>query len=812
MLKNYFNIALRNLTKHKFYSLLNILGLSVGLTCFLLIALFVQEELSYDTFHKDADLIYRVDFAATLNGSDHISSNAGAPTGPTIKQDYPEVTDAVRLNSSGNWFIRKKDDLQTFKEDQVIMADSNVFEFFTFPLVYGNPKTALNRPNMIAIDLTTSTKIFGDENPVGQVLVLDNQTDYEVGAVYEDLPSNSHFRPTVMLSMLSFDWVQNGHWLSTNFNTYIKLRPGASADELEAKFPDMVAKYCGPLIQQFLGMSLEEFSESGNAVGYSLMALTDIHLHSNKEDELAANGDVKYIYIFSAIAFFILLLACINFMNLSTARSANRAKEVGVRKVMGAYRKHLINQFLTEAILISLLSFTLAYAIAFSVLPLFNTLANKELVFGQLFQWQMVLTMLGIMLLVGLLAGSYPAFYLSAFKPAQVLKGKVRQGLKSGAIRSTLVVFQFSISIMMIIGTAIVFDQLSYIQNKKIGYNKDQIIIVEDTWLLRDQGEAFKNESARHAGVVTNTMSSFSPTGNWDNSDLYFKNPDLASDQSQVINKAFIDEDFIQTLGISLADGRNFSENYQADSLAVLINETAARQFGYENAVNDKIHTYWDEVDGEPVAAAFRIIGVVEDFHFQSMKNSITPLILHFSKQSRGRTMFKIEATSMEPALAHIRDTWDEFLPGQPFTYSFMDQEFQEMYESEQQIGDIFTVFAFLSIFIACLGLYGLASFTAEQRTKEIGIRKVLGASVASIVGLLSKEFIKLVITSFVVAAPVAYYFMGEWLTDFEYRTTLRPVTFIISGIIALAISWITMGSQSFLAARANPAQSLKDE
>lgn len=810
MLKNYLNVALRNLLKHKFYSLLNVIGLSIGLACFMLISLFVKDELSYDRHFEGAERIYRVDFAATLNGSDHISAAVGAPTALALKTDYPEVEDAVRFRNSGNWFVKRKGQTETFKEEHVAMADSNFFKFFTLDLIYGDEETALNRPNTLVLDLTTSKKIFGDINPVGEVLVLDNRTDYEVAGVYADIPDNTHFHHNMMLSMSTFDWANNQNWLSTNFNTYVKLTEGTTKAELESKFPGMVQTYCAPLIEQFLNMNMEEFRNSGNAVGFSLFPMTDIHLASNKDSDLEANGDIKYVFIFSAVGLFILILACINFMNLATARSANRAKEVGVRKAMGARKKQLINQFISEALLISVLAFLIAYLISFLAIPSFNTLAAKELVFSNLLDTTFVLFMLGVMILVGLLAGSYPAFYMSMFKPVEVLKGTIKQGIKSGPIRSVLVVFQFAISIIMIIGTAIVFDQLSFIQNKKLGYEKDQILMVNDAWILRDQVDAYKEEASRNANVINSTIASFTPMGNTNNSDLYFKNASAASDESLVISIAVVDHDFINTMGIEVSDGRYFSEEFASDSMAVLINETAARNFGYETPIGSSIYKYGGSNEN-PVVEGYKIIGVVSDFHFKSLRSNIEPLVMHLGRNS-GFALFKIQMENADATINHLETTWDNFAPGQPFEYQFMNQQFNAMYEAENKVGDIFTVFAVLTIFIACLGLFGLAAFTAEQKTKEIGIRKTLGASIPSIVNLLSKNFLKLIFISLVIAIPIASYAMNYWLEEFAYRTSLKPSTYIISGVIAIAIAWITISFQSWKAARVNPAKSLKDE
>lgn len=811
MLKNFINVAFRNLLKHKFYSILNILGLSIGLSCFMMISLFVLDELSFDKFHENSSNIYRMDFQAKLNGSDFISCKVGAPAAQAILNDYPIVEDAIRVSATGNWFIKEKGFQKTFKEEHVMMADSNFFSFFTFPMIHGNPKTALVRPHTLVMDQTTARKMFGDENPLGKTLVLDNTTDYEVTGVYQDLPKNSHFRQNIILSIASFPRrAKNPNWVNTSFNTYLKFQDGINSEELASNFPELIAKHIGPLIQKFFGQSLAEFEEAGNHVGFSLFSLERIHLHSDKDGELGTNSDIGYVYIFSAVAIFILLLACINFMNLATARSAGRAKEVGVRKVMGALKNQLINQFISEALVISFISFLMAYLLTMVFLPSFNELASKELAFTQLFDLTYVSYMVAIMFIVGLFAGSYPAFYLSRFQPAEVLKGKVRLGMKSGVLRSLLVVFQFSISIILMIGTAVVFDQLSFIQNKKLGFNKDQVLMVEDAWILDKKIETFKNEVKRNVNVQQATVTSFSPVGGDVDGDLFFKTPSAEADMSMVVEKAQVDHDFIETLDIKMADGRFFSKEFRSDSNAVVMNMAAAKIFGYKKPVGDKLYTYGGSQE-EPIVVDLKIIGVVEDFHYRSLRDNITPLLFFLGNRS-GYAMFKVNANNIQRTIADIENTWSEIAPGQPFTYSFMDQKFDSMYEAEQKIGQIFSVFAALGILIACLGLFGLASFTAEQKTKEIGIRKAMGASVTGIVVLLSKNFVKLVIVSFVVAVPAAYYTMGYWLEDFAYRTELKLLTFVAVGMLAFVIAWLTMGFQSWKAARMNPVQSLREE
>ncbi|MEO9964532.1 MAG: ABC transporter permease [Reichenbachiella sp.] len=811
MLKNYINVAVRNLLKHKFYSILNILGLSIGLTCFMMISLFVLDELSFDRFHSGSENIYRIDFQAKLNGSDHISCRVGAPAAQAILNDYPIVEDAIRMSATGNWFIKEKGFEKTFKEENVMMADSNFFSFFTVPMIHGNPKTALVRPNTLVMDQSTAEKMFGAANPIGKTLVLDNTADYEITGVYEDLPKNSHFRQNIILSVASFPRRANSsNWVNTSFNTYLKFQKGISSEQLVANFPALIEKYIGPLIQKFFGQSLAEFSDAGNHVGFSLFPLEDIHLYSDQDGELGANSDVSYVYIFSAVALFILLLACINFMNLATARSASRAKEVGVRKVMGALKNQLVYQFIAEALVISFISIVLAYLLTMLFMGSFNELASKELAVLQLFEASYIFYMLMIMLVVGLFAGSYPAFYLSRFQPAEVLKGKVRMGMKSGVLRSLLVVFQFSISIILMIGTAVVFDQLSFIQNKKLGFNKDQILMVEDAWILDNKVETFKNEVKRNINVEGATVTGFTPVGGNTGGDLFFKTPTGEADMSMVLDIATVDHDFAETLDIKMAEGRFFSREFLSDSTGVVLNAAAAKIFGYEHPVGDKLYTYGGSQE-EPIVVDLRIIGVVEDFHYKSLRDNITPLVFMLGN-STGTAMFKVNTQNIQSTVASIENTWSEIAPGQPFSYSFMDQKFDSMYEAEQKIGQIFSVFAGLGILIACLGLFGLASFTAEQKTKEIGIRKAMGASISGIVLMLSKNFLKLVGISFILAVPAAYYAMGYWLEDFAYRTDIKPLTFVVVGVVALAIAWLTMGFQSWKAARMNPTQSLREE
>lgn len=809
MFKNYFNVTIRNLIKHKFYSFINILGLTAGVSCFLMILLYVADEVSYDQHHTEAEQIYRLDFLGTINGNTFNTSLASVPAAEAMVNDYPEVVEAVRLRQRSEYLVQKLGSEQTFKEKRVVFADSNFFSFFGLPVVQGDPASMLKGPDKVAISESTAKRYYGNSDPVGETLIFGDDYKYEVSGVFEDIPRNTHFHFDFMLSMASLEESKAKMWMSFNFVTYLKLQEGSSPDVLASKFPALVEKYIGPEVEQFMGMDLETFYSSGNAAGFTLFPLQDIHLYSDKLGELEANGDINYVYLFSAIAFFIMMIACINFMNLSTARSANRAKEVGIRKVLGAYRHLLVKQFLVEALVLSFVSFLLAYAVCFAVLPSFNDLAGKQLIYSDLLAPQFLGLMIALMIAVGLLAGSYPALYLSKFMPSETLKGKITLGMKSGMIRSGLVIFQFSLSIIMIVGTAVVFDQLEFIQNKKLGYDKDQVLMINDAWLMGDKLESFKSEVIASSNVKAGTITSFLPVATNSNNTIFFEGMN-SKNETHIISNWRIDHDYLSTLGMNIIEGRDFSRDMQSDSTAIILNEAAVKEFGFEDPIGKTISTFGGKQE-ELVVEPYKIIGVVEDFHYESLRATIYPMVLYLGR-SRGYISFKLDGSDVNGSVEYIRSKWDEFAPGKPFQYSFMDQRFSSLYDAEQQIGQIFGVFAALAVLIACLGLFGLAAFTAEQRNKEIGIRKVLGASVVGIMSLLSREFLKLVFIAFAIAAPVAYFGMDRWLSDFAYRTDLSVTTFVTSGILAVVVAWLTMSYQTMRAARSNPVKSLRSE
>lgn len=812
MLTNYLRIAFRSLMRSKFFSFINILGLAIGICSFLLIIFFVQNELSYDKHLPHADRMYRMDMTGRFGGNEFNIAVVSAAQGPQMKEDFPEVEDYVRFRTRGYFLVKYGENV--YKEESVSYVDANVFDFFGINLISGDPATALKEPKTLVITQTIAKKLFGEEEALGKVVKISNDQDYKITGVMEELPQNTHFHFDILASLETLDEAKNAIWLSQNFQTYFRLVEGASAEALEAKFPDMVAKYIGPELERFMGASMDDFKEAGNNIGYYMTPVADIHLNSQIDAQLGPPGDIKYVYIFSAVAAFILIIACVNFMNLATARSANRAKEVGVRKVMGAYRHNLIGQFLLESMIITTLSVVIAIGLLALALPFFNELTGKEFGLAILATPTMAISLLCIIVFVGLLAGSYPAFFLSAFQPASVLKGKLNIGMKSGSLRSVLVVFQFAISIFLVVGTLIVFDQLNYIQTKKLGYDREQLIVLQNTSVLDKSIESFKNEVVANNYFKSGSISSFLPIRSNSSNSAMFPGRNPKSNSTTSLAMFWVDHDYVPTLGMELVAGRNFSKDFGADSTGIIINEATARQFGIaEDPIGQELGTFDgpDSSPENPTIAVFKVIGVVKDFHFESLKTDIRPAVI-FLGESTGRITFRLNTTDYPEAISFLHNKWDEFAPGQPFEYAFYDEEFNAEYKAEEKVGDIFGIFAGLAIFIACLGLFGLAAFTAEQRTKEVGIRKVLGATTGSIILLLSKEFMKLVLVSFVITVPLAWFAMDAWLQDFAYRTTIGVGVFAVAGGLSFVIAWVTMSVHSYKAAVANPSNSLRTE
>ncbi len=810
MFRNYLKVAWRNLLKNKVFSSINIIGLAIGLSCFLLIILYVTDELSFDRYNVNAERIYRINSDIRFGGADLHMPVTSDMMGQLLKKDYPEVEDYTRIYSfDGSKLIKKGNEF--INEEKVANVDSTFFRVFTLPAIEGDTKKALDEPNTVVITESAAKKYFGTVNALGKTIETkdnDKLIPYKITAVIKDIPENSHFHFDFLFSMKNVDY-KWGQLTSHNFYTYLLLKKGTDYKAFEKNFSQYIINYVLPAAKQYMNInSMEEFEKAGNKIAYSLIPLTKIHLYSDRSFELSPAGNIQYVYIFSAVALFILLIACINFMNLTTARSANRAREVGIRKVLGTEKKDLISQFLIESTLMVILSLFIALVIVYAVLPLFNDVADKQMVLSDLVTPYILPFLIALPFIVGLIAGSYPAFFLSSFKPIEVLKGKLKLGSKSGGLRSVLVVFQFATSIILIIGTIVVYKQLNYIQTKNLGYNKDEVLIINNTYSLHNNVDAFKNEILQLPGVVSGTMSGFLPVSDsYRNDNSYSKDAVATAQNGFDMQNWRIDYDYIPTLGMQIIKGRNFSKEYGSDSTAIIINETTAKVLGYDDPIGKKIY----EMRGDGAQNVYTVIGVVKNFNYETLHRQVGPLAFMLGKNA-GLMSFKINTTNIKGLVAKVESKWKSLAPELPFSYRFLDDSFNQMYRAEERVGKIALTFSVLAIFIACLGLFGLATFIAEQRTKEIGIRKVLGASVQSIVQMLSKDFVKLVIISFVFAAPIAWYFMNKWLQDFAFRIDISWWIFIAAGFAALFIALITVSFQAIKAAISNPVKSLRSE
>ncbi|MEQ8575964.1 MAG: FtsX-like permease family protein, partial [Fulvivirga sp.] len=738
-----------------------------------------------------------------------------APLANALVNEIPEIETAVRFRFNGTWLVTTPQINESFKESQVIYTDSTFFDLFSFPLIEGNSKNVLNRPNTVAISRSIAEKYFKDVSPIGKSLLLDGEYNYEVTGVFEDMPANSHLQFNILMSLASTPEAQNEQWLSNNFFTYFKTKEGVNKEALQKKIQLFYENKAEPELIQYVGSTIEEFKANGNSVNMVLQPMEDIYLTSDFIFDIGTMGNEDSVLLFLVIAVFIIGLACINFMNLSTARSANRSKEVGIRKALGSVRSHLIRQFLLESIIISIISIIIGCLAAAVMLPLFNHLADKSLTFPgtPLFY----LALLGFALFIGVIAGTYPAFFLSSFRPINTLKGKLSSGAGGSAIRSGLVIFQFLISIILIIGTLAIQKQLDFIQNKKLGFNKNQLVMVNDPYMLGDKRDSFKEEIEKLSSVASCSYSGFIPVNGYNRNDNTYWEKGVSPSQDNTISLQMwqVDEDYVQTFEMELIEGRNFDNTIASDSVGLIFNEEAMRRFGYENIDDKWIQTYaFDQTTRSVINDEFenyKIIGVVKNFHFESMKENIGPVAMRMGR-STGLLSVRLNTEDYQSALQLIESKWNEFANGLPFNYTFLDDQFDNMYKSETKLGELFAIFSGLAIFIGCLGLFALAAFMAEQRIKEIGIRKVLGASVKEIVLMLSKQFTKLVLFAFVIAAPISWWAINTWLDSYVYRITLGFEIFLIAGFSAFLVAWITVGYQSIKAAVSNPVDSLKSE
>lgn len=813
MLKNFFTVAFRNLWKHKFYSLINISGLAVGLSCCLLIILFVQDDLAYDRHHTKAERTFRIYVDLKFGEMDGKMSHLPAPLAPTLMTDFPEVEVAARLRQRGSYLVRKMEDVDNAQEDNFVFADADFFRIFDFEIIEGKPTEGLKEPNTMVISKKIADKYFPEEEAVGKILMLDNRQEMRIVSVIDPTVHKSEFQFDFYMSMEGLEEARNPIWLSHNFLTYFVLQEGADAKELEAKFPAMLEQYAGPQVKQFLSMDLDEWEADGNRLGYFMQPVRDMHLYSADIDGFGGSGDADTVVLFTIIALVILSIAAINFMNLSTARSAERAREVGVRKVLGSYRNQLIWQFMIESVLLSVFSMVLAVGISALLLPTFNDLSGKTLELP----WGSLVFLPGLLLgagAIGVLAGIYPALFLSSFKPVDVLKGRFTAKRGGKNLRSVLVVLQFSASIALIIFTIVVQQQMGFVKKKQLGYEKEQILVLEEANTLGEKSQSFKNEMLQRPEIVSVTMSDFLPTWSSRNNNAFWRKGKKQEDQL-VMQNWQVDHDYIKTLNMEVVHGRDFDINMSTDSQAVILNEAAIQQFGFVgDPVGQYVTTYTDidNETGEMTTGDFQIIGVIKNFHFESLKSNISALGMFISNSKDYYFIFKTKTDQLDKMLTVMESKWKEFNPGQPFKYSFLDERFDNMYNSVEKEGKVFGVFAFLAILVACLGLFALAAFMAETRTKEIGIRKVLGATVSNIMVLLSKDFIILVGISIVIASVLAGWFADRWLEEFAYRTSINVWTFLIPAVMAIVIALGTVSYHAAKAALGNPAKALKDE
>ncbi len=806
MLSNLIKYSLRSFKRQRSYIIINILGLSIGIACSLLIAVFVLNEASYDKYNEKKDRIYRLVLNGKIGGQEIVGAFTPSVMGPTMLEEFPEVEDYLRMTGSGPTIVEYQ--AQVFTEDHLIQADSSFFDFFTIPVITGDPRMMLNAPHKVVLTQSTAKKIFGEESPIDKALKIGSDTvSYIVTGVISDIPENTHFDANIITSFLTNPRSKAPDWMSNSFSTYLLLNPNASASAVELKITDLLVKYVGPELQKYMGISIEEFQEQGNRYEYFLQSLTDIHLDPSVQQEFKAASDPKYLTIFGSVAILIVLIAAVNFMNLSTAQASRRAKEVGIKKVGGSTRGMLVAQFLSESFILSFISLLIALVLVKVSLPYFSNLLGTGLELNLLSYWYTVPAMLLFTVVVALLAGSYPAMFLSSFNPYEVLKGSISGSMKNGRLRRVLVVFQFAVSILLIVGTVVMYRQINFMLNKDVGFNKDQLIVIERAHALGPRWKAFKDAARQIPGVVNIASSTAVPGRNNNNNGYMIEG---RSDESFLMVTNWVDPDFLETYGMTLASGRFFSEEFTSDSEACLVNESAVKDFGLVQPDQTRIIRPGDE--GRQLHMP--VIGVVKNFNHESLRNPIQPYVFCFKgeNQSWGYMTVKLAAQNYSETIGKIESLWKEFTANNPLQYYFLDDDFENMYRQEKQNAQMAVIFSVLALFIAALGLFGLTSYTVEQRTKEIGVRKAMGSSVTGIYIVISREVVALVSVSAILAWPLIWYFAGKWLESFHYRIKLGFPVLLAGLAVALVIALLTISYRIVRAARVNPAQSLKYE
>ncbi len=804
MIKNFFLTAIRNLYKQKAYFFINVFGLAIGLASFIFISIYVLHELSYDKFHSNHENIYRVFIKGEMSGQSLDGSTTASPMAAALLNDYPEVENVVRIGRFGTWIVSHEN--KTFIEDHFLFADSSFFNIFDFKLIEGDPNKALTHPRSVVLTESSAKKYFGDENPMGKLLKVEQDTVfYKVTGIAEDAPENSHIQFDMIGSLITLRVSRDRGWVNHNMQTYIALKEGTSPDKFRGKMQKMIEVYVGPQIKEILGLTMEQFKELGNYFGYFLNPITDIHLRSNLPDELETGGNIVYVQLFSIIALLILLIAIINFVNLSTAKSTTRAKEVGIRKTIGAKRKALIYQFIGESVLLSIVAIIIAILLISLFSTNFNQLVGQEL--PGLFSTPLNLVYLFCLaVIVGIIAGIYPAFVLSAFQPIKVLKGRISTGAKSGWLRSSLVVFQFTISISIIIGTIVIYKQLNYIQSKDLGFNKEELLILKRPDALRKKIESFKKELLSNTYILGVSNSRTMP-----GKEYAFNGKQKMDDPENnifLLMQNRVSLEYPKLMGFELTQGRFFSKEYGTDSLACIVNEETVKLLQYDDPLNSYI------VDFSGNGTVRRpIIGVLKNFHLETLHKKIQPSIMTvMSYNVEGYMQIRLNTSNLKNTLAFIEDKWNEYIPQVPFQYFFFDEEYKQNYQYEIKTGQIFGTFAILAIFIACLGLLGLITYTAAVRTKEIGIRKAHGATLFNIIKLLSGEIVKLILISTFISWTIAYFWIEQWLNNFAFHVSIGPGVYIVSTIIALIIGWIAISFQTIKVGLSNPVDALRYE
>ena len=786
MFKNYMTVAIRNITRHKGYSLINVFGLAIGMAVCILILLWVQDELSFDRYHKNSAELYRVVEYQYYSGSDPFPvAVTPGPLAATLKSDYPEIVNSCRVQRTPRLLMEYGE--KRFYESGTILADQEILEMFDFNFLKGNPNAALTDLLKIVLTRSMAEKYFGDEDPIGKTITLEESADFTVSGVIEDAPHNSHIQYSciVPFEFIRKFGVDPDIWGNNSFQTYVQLNPEADVKLLGTKIEDEIKRH-----------------NEGSVTKLALQSLADIHLNSDFVADYEGHGNIIYVNIFSIIALFVLLVACINFMNLATARSVNRSRETGIRKVLGAYRNQLVRQHFTESFALVIFSLLVALLLVLILIPTFNNLTGKILSLGTL-NTRIVLGIIGIAIITGLISGSYPALYLSSFQPVKVLRGTLLSGKRAAGFRRLLVVIQFALSVGLIISTLTVSRQLSYIQNKNLGFNRNQVVYFRLPMNLNLKYYSVKNELAACKGVNSVSCCSELPT-HIRSSSSGFEWEGKDPNETVLFHTLFSDFNLDKVLELNVTEGRYYSSDFATDSSkGLVINERAAEILGRENIIGKTIKLYGKECN---------IIGVTENFHFKPMQKEIEPLVLPFISHWQDIIMIRLETGNIQETIEDLRSVWGKFNPTRPLEYSFLDESFDNLYRAEMRMGTIFKAFTLLAVLISCLGLFGLSAFIVEKRTKEIGIRKVLGASISSIVILLTSGFVRWIVLANLIAWPVAYFAMNRWLTSYAYRIETGVTVFILAGFMSVLVAVLTIIFQSMKASLANPVKTLKYE